>query len=120
MTAQRKKNHLPGMLLLCLLMYIFFYGPCDSTPTPSPKKGSTSVNKADDEEAALWSAFEEIDYEEERKKKSKLYIILYRVHINTLLFTFLDQANPNPKVLLTMMCFWRILQQGAVPLFGVV
>jgi hypothetical protein len=71
MTAQRKKNHLPGMLLLCLLMYIFFYGPCDSTPTPSPKKGSTSVNKADDEEAALWSAFEGIDYEEEATVKKK-------------------------------------------------
>ena len=59
------------MLLLCLLMYIFFYGPCDSTPTPSPKKGSTSVNKADDEEAALWSAFEGIDYEEEATVKKK-------------------------------------------------
>ena len=52
-------------------MYIFFYGPCDSTPTPSPKKGSTSVNKADDEEAALWSAFEGIDYEEEATVKKK-------------------------------------------------
>jgi hypothetical protein len=50
---------------------IIFYNTCHSTPTPSLKKASTSIDKEDDHEADLWSNFEEIDYVEEATAKKK-------------------------------------------------
>jgi hypothetical protein len=66
-----KKTHFLGTWLFRSSLTIIFYNTCHSTPTPSPKKASTSIDKGDDDEADLWSNFEEIDYVEEATAKKK-------------------------------------------------
>jgi len=69
--GMKKKTHFLGTWLSRSSLKIIFYNTCHSTPTPSPKKASTSIDKEDDDEADLWSNFKEIDYVEEATAKKK-------------------------------------------------